>query len=181
MGRRSRLLEDDESIPRSDSTSDSESCVSDDEDMDMDRSKARKHAGLIDASTRFEETLKYNKKEAREGEAAMQAEDRHPCVQFEHTVTGIEIRHHRDYPACDRKLMWNSFAEIQANADRNINEFRHDGWQWRNATEESEMVVQSVGELVHPASYKSRKAAPKRKGRKKTRVHRRKGRQYSRG
>jgi len=93
-------------------------------------------------------------------------------VKFDTVVSGIEIASHRDYDQHDRRRLWNSFEEIQMNAERNINEFRADGWEWREATEESDMLLQKKGssssndddddaadeeaeeELVHPASYK---------------------------
>ena len=97
------------------------------------------------------------------------------CVKFDPTVVGVEISHHSDYPDRIRRRLWNSFAEIQTNAERNIAEFRADGWEWRNATEEADMVQQQknggscssmhnnndngtitspTAALVHPASFK---------------------------
>jgi hypothetical protein len=167
------IHDDDTGVPLSESTSDSEA---------SDCEGEWSNVALIDPSQRFQEGLKYNKKDVQALEAARQAEDRHACVQFEAIVSGVAIRSHRDYPESARKLLWNTFAEIQANADRNIHEFRHDGWKWRDATEDEMMVKSGDGELVHPASYNPHKAPPKRKGgRKKTRAHRRRGRQYAHG
>lgn len=167
------IREDDTGVPLSESTSDSEA-------SDCEGEYTTSKGLLIDISRRFQESLKYNKKDVEALEAARQAEDRHACVQFDATVLGVEIRSHRDYPESARELLWNTFAEIQSNADRNIHEFRHDGWKWRDAAEDDMMVRGGDGELVHPASYSSRKASPKRKGgRKKTRAHRRRGHQYA--
>ena len=99
-------------------------------------------------------------------------------VQFDPTVVGVNISHHSDYPEPIRRRLWNSFAEIQTNAERNIAEFRADGWEWRNATEEDDMLVvqtsttvnkdangcstdacpqttSPTADLVHPASFKT--------------------------
>jgi hypothetical protein len=169
------IHDDDTGVPLSESTSDSDS-----EASDYDANWSNRKGVLIDISRRFQESLKYNKEDVDALDAARQTEERHACVQFDVAVFGVEIQSHRDYPESARKLLWNTFAEIQANADRNINEFRHDGWKWRDATEDDMMVKCGDGELVHPASYSSQKASPKRKGgRKKTRTHRRKDRQYA--
>ena len=100
-------------------------------------------------------------------------DERRPSVQFEATVVGVEIPPHSDYPESTRKRMWSSFEEIHKNAERNINEFRADNWEWRNACEEDGMMQQSVGVLVHPASYKRPKVmrdSKKKRRRKKARA-----------
>ena len=185
-------------VPLSESTSESETTSDCEEDggagctsiISSTNASGKEAVVLIDLTRRFEESLKYNKTQVEEFEAAMQAEDRQMCVHFHGTVSGVEIRSHRDYPECARRRLWNTFAEIQANADRNINEFRHDGWEWRQATEDDMMVKSLNGELVHPASYNinpnyssssssSRKSSHHRKGgRKKNRAHRRRGRLF---
>ena len=92
-----------------------------------------------------------------------------PTVQFDTTVSGVEIPLRIDYPESARKRMWASFAEIHTNAERNINEFRADGYSWQNACEEDGMMLQSVGVLVHPASYKRPKVHKKLSKKKRRR------------
>merc|ERR1712087_722703 len=51
-----------------------------------------------------------------------------------------------------RRRMYASSLEVRRNKSRSTKEFRYDGYDWRNATEERDMgVCQVTGELVHPA------------------------------
>lgn len=171
---------DDDNNSLSDTSLESETiCVTPESDKTDDDSP-RKHK-LIDISRQFEHDLKYNKAEEEALERAGKDCIKQPCVHFDTKVLVVEITSHRDYTKSSRQRMWNSFQEIQENAERNILEFRADNWEWRNATEESEMFMESVGELVHPASYKQFRPGQKRKlGKKQTRLRRRKARQYAR-
>lgn len=50
-----------------------------------------------------------------------------------------------------RRKMYSSSLEVRKNKIRNKKEYRYDGYDWRNVTEEWEMNVDMVtGELVHP-------------------------------
>jgi hypothetical protein len=47
--------------------------------------------------------------------------------------------------------MYSSSLDVRQNKIRNKKEYRYDGYDWRNCTEEWEMSVCMVtGELVHP-------------------------------
>lgn len=136
---------------------------------------------LLDPSRQFQEHLKYI---AEGDEHASNNDTRQHCVHFHTTVSGVIIPRASDYPLTIRQKIWASFEEIQANANRNIIEFRADNWDWKMATEENCMVLESLGKLVHPATFKPRKmSAQKRKyqseRKKVTARRRRRARQYA--
>jgi hypothetical protein len=68
-----------------------------------------------------------------------------PTVQVQHIPHSVSLS-----PLQRRKMFSNSF-EVRQNKIRNKKEYRYDGYDWRNITEEWEMGVDMVtGELVHP-------------------------------
>lgn len=72
-------------------------------------------------------------------------------VSFSEAVTVQPIPHSSTLPPLQRRKMYTSTLEVRRNKIRNKREYRHDGCDWRNATEEWEMGVDVItGELVHP-------------------------------
>jgi hypothetical protein len=72
-------------------------------------------------------------------------------VSFNETVTALPIPHASTLSPQQRKKMYSSSLEVRKNKIRNKKEYRYDGYDWRNCTEEWEMSVCMVtGELVHP-------------------------------
>ncbi|KAL7537282.1 hypothetical protein ACHAXR_009940 [Thalassiosira sp. AJA248-18] len=73
-------------------------------------------------------------------------------VAFSTTVTIQPIPHSCTLTAMQRRKMYSTSFEVRQNKIRNKREYRYDGYDWRNVTEEWEMGVDMVtGELVHPA------------------------------
>jgi len=73
-------------------------------------------------------------------------------VSFNEDVRVLPIPDASCYTSTQRKKMYANSQEVRSNKIRNKKEFRYDGYDWRNATEEWEMAVCMVtGELVHPA------------------------------
>lgn len=72
-------------------------------------------------------------------------------VGFNSTVKIQPIPHSSSYSPIQRRKMYSSSLEVRKNKIRNKKEYRFDGYDWRNVTEEWEMSVDMVtGELVHP-------------------------------
>jgi hypothetical protein len=72
-------------------------------------------------------------------------------VSFNETVTALPIPHASTLTPLQRKKMYASSLEVRQNKIRNKKEYRYDGYDWRNCTEEWEMSVCMVtGDLVHP-------------------------------
>jgi hypothetical protein len=72
-------------------------------------------------------------------------------VGFNSTVKIQPIPHASTYSPIQRRKMYSSSLEVRKNKIRNKKEYRFDGYDWRNVTEEWEMSVDMVtGELVHP-------------------------------
>jgi hypothetical protein len=73
-------------------------------------------------------------------------------VSFSEAVTVQPIPHSSTLSSMQRRKMFTSVMEVRQNKIRNKREYKYDGCDWRNATEEREMGVDMVtGELVHPA------------------------------
>jgi len=72
-------------------------------------------------------------------------------VSFSAAVKVQPIPHSSLLSPMQRRKMFSSSMEVRQNKIRNKREYRHDGCDWRNITEEWEMGVDMVtGELVHP-------------------------------
>eukprot|EP00571_Detonula_confervacea_P017025 CAMPEP_0172311284 /NCGR_PEP_ID=MMETSP1058-20130122/14508_1 /TAXON_ID=83371 /ORGANISM="Detonula confervacea, Strain CCMP 353" /LENGTH=254 /DNA_ID=CAMNT_0013024427 /DNA_START=195 /DNA_END=959 /DNA_ORIENTATION=+ len=72
-------------------------------------------------------------------------------VSFSPAVKVQPIPHSAALSPLQRRKMYSSSIEVRANKIRNKREYRYDGYDWRNITEEWEMGVDMVtGELVHP-------------------------------
>ena len=75
-------------------------------------------------------------------------------VQFQASVSVVEIPSHRDCDHETKHAMWTSLRDLRLNAERNKIEFYADGFDWRNAMEESGMIqCEATGEYMHPATY----------------------------
>lgn len=73
-------------------------------------------------------------------------------VSFSESVTIQPIPHSSTLSPMQRRKMYSTSWEVRQNKIRNKKEYRYDGYDWRNVTEEWEMGVDMVtGELVHPA------------------------------
>lgn len=82
-------------------------------------------------------------------------------VSFNASVTVHAIPHSSTLSAAQRRRMYSTTLEVRQNKARNKAEYRHDGCDWRRATEEWEMAVDMVtGELVHPAHDAARERCP---------------------
>jgi len=72
-------------------------------------------------------------------------------VSFDPAVKVQPIPHSASLSPIQRRKMYSSSFEVRQNKIRNKREYRFDGYNWRNITEEWEMGVDMVtGELVHP-------------------------------
>ena len=72
-------------------------------------------------------------------------------VSFNMDVKVQPVPHSSTLSAAQRRKMYASSVEVRQNKQRNKKEYRYDGYDWRNATEEWQMAVDMVtGELVHP-------------------------------
>ena len=72
-------------------------------------------------------------------------------VSFNESVVAHSIPHASTYTPAQRRRMYTSSLDVRQNKIRNKKEYRYDGYDWRNCTEEWEMSVCMVtGELVHP-------------------------------
>ena len=73
-------------------------------------------------------------------------------VSFDSVVRVQPVPHSDVLTAEQRHRMYSTSWEVRRNKIRNKKEYRYDGCDWRNVTEEQEMVVDMVtGELIHPA------------------------------
>eukprot|EP00581_Thalassiosira_minuscula_P008286 CAMPEP_0183702284 /NCGR_PEP_ID=MMETSP0737-20130205/438_1 /TAXON_ID=385413 /ORGANISM="Thalassiosira miniscula, Strain CCMP1093" /LENGTH=267 /DNA_ID=CAMNT_0025928867 /DNA_START=235 /DNA_END=1038 /DNA_ORIENTATION=- len=73
-------------------------------------------------------------------------------VSFAPEVRVQPVPHSSTLSPMQRRKMYSSSMEVRQNKIRNKKEYRFDGYDWRNVTEEWEMGVDMVtGELVHPA------------------------------
>jgi hypothetical protein len=72
-------------------------------------------------------------------------------VSFIESVTVHYIPHSSSLSPTQRRRMYSSSNEVRVNKSRNKREYRYDGNDWRNVTEEWAMSVDMItGELVHP-------------------------------
>jgi hypothetical protein len=72
-------------------------------------------------------------------------------VSFVESVTVHYIPHSSSLSPTQRRRMYSSSNEVRINKSRNKREYRYDGNDWRNVTEEWAMSVDMItGELIHP-------------------------------
>lgn len=73
-------------------------------------------------------------------------------VSFNSSVSVQPVPHSMTLAPHQRRRMYTNSYEVRQNKIRNKREYRYDGYDWRNVTEEWEMGVDMVtGELIHPA------------------------------
>ena len=56
-----------------------------------------------------------------------------------------------EYP--NRERIWSSASELYQNAVRNTFEFAAEGFDWRSAVDDSQMVQSPHGERIHPIHF----------------------------
>ena len=72
-------------------------------------------------------------------------------VSFVECVTVHHIPHSSSLSSSQRRRMYSTSDEVRINKSRNKREYRYDGYDWRNVTEEWAMGVDMItGELIHP-------------------------------
>lgn len=74
-------------------------------------------------------------------------------VSLHNDVLVIPIPMRTEYPPLIRERLWSSARELYQNAARNTLEFAAEGFEWRNATEDAQLVTLPHGERVHPIHY----------------------------
>ena len=68
-------------------------------------------------------------------------------------VAVVPIPTRTEYPDLIRERIWSSASELCQNAARNTIEFAAEGFDWRNAAEDEQMVKSPSGERIHPIHY----------------------------
>jgi len=72
-------------------------------------------------------------------------------VSLSKSVEVIPIPTRSEYSGHVKERLWSSATELHRNAARNSFEFASEGWNWRTATEDENMLVcKSSGEMIHP-------------------------------
>lgn len=72
-------------------------------------------------------------------------------VSLQNHVVVIPIPMRGEYPDRVKERLWSSASELYENAIRNSIEFASEGWNWRTAVEDDNMIVDnSSGDLIHP-------------------------------
>jgi hypothetical protein len=87
--------------------------------------------------------LKKHKQEAEPAKAR---------VSFKASVSVHWIPNRNTYK--DRDAIWTQKDDFRKSAERNSVEFAADGWDWRQATEESDFIC-CQDELIHPAHFRA--------------------------
>lgn len=73
-------------------------------------------------------------------------------VSFDEYVTVVPIPNRNAYSERIRAQLWTPPVEMQENAARNTFEFAAENWDWRQVTDEKDMVDYN-GELIHPIHF----------------------------
>lgn len=72
-------------------------------------------------------------------------------VSLRNDVAVVPIPMRGEYPDRVKERLWSSASELYLNAARNSIEFASEGWNWRNVTEDENMIIcNSSGEMIHP-------------------------------
>jgi hypothetical protein len=71
-------------------------------------------------------------------------------VSFDDSVSVHPIPTRHQYPLQVRKEIWSCKREMLYNMKRNVTEFAAEGWNWKHAVEDHEMILGQNGELIHP-------------------------------
>jgi hypothetical protein len=81
-----------------------------------------------------------------------EAEPAKARVSFETSVSVHWIPNRNTYK--DRDAIWTQKDDFRKSAQRNSVEFAADGWDWRQATEESDFIWYQ-DEFIHPAHFRA--------------------------
>jgi hypothetical protein len=73
-----------------------------------------------------------------------------PTVSFRSSVVVHSIPNRQEYSERVKKTIWMQPEELEESANRNCIEFSAEGWDWRQAIEETDFVF-FRGDLIHPA------------------------------
>jgi len=74
-------------------------------------------------------------------------------VSLHNDVAVIPIPMRTEYSNLIRGRIWSSASELYQNSARNTIEFAAEGFDWRNAADDSQMVQSPHGERIHPIHY----------------------------
>lgn len=154
LPRRSWLLSF--ALPKSSSQKDHLLCLEEDNDMDdeeeEDDSLPGMTSGSDDSSASSSSEIADDLSVVSSSSTSSIIKPSSKGVSFAQSVRVRPIPHSSSLSPCQRRRMYSTSMEVRQNKIRNKREYRYDGCDWRNATEEWEMGVDMVsGELVHPA------------------------------
>lgn len=77
-------------------------------------------------------------------------------ISFHENVTVYPVRSIEDFPDDVWEATWKPRAEVRAHKKRSKKEYAWDGYDWQNATEEDDMIMDpETGELEHPVHYEA--------------------------
>ena len=77
-------------------------------------------------------------------------------VMFDKNVSVLLIPTRKEYPSDLRESLWLDRREYKANKARNLKEFEAEGFDWRNVTDDEDMVLNEFGKRIHPIHYGQR-------------------------
>ena len=77
-------------------------------------------------------------------------------ITFDDTVTVFKVPSIEDFPDDVWQATWKSRQEVRAHKKLSKKEYAWDGYDWKNATEEDDMILDpTTGTLEHPVHYDS--------------------------
>ena len=113
----------------------------------MDSSGNRRSKQSSSRSQRQHHSRRYHKQHA-------QSNNRTYTIQFDPSVIVISIPSHRDYTPQTRSALHSTEMETLSSIERNTKEFTYEGWDWKCAIEEENMIFDSgSGKFIHPIYY----------------------------
>jgi hypothetical protein len=131
------------------SSSSNNSCSRDDDENDDDIGNSENVPGLTRSNS--SSSLSSSSDSSTSTSSGSSSSTKSKGVSFNESVHVLPIPHASTYSPSQRRKMYTTTTEVRSNKIRNKKEYRYDGCDWRNVTEEWEMSVCMVtGELVHP-------------------------------
>jgi hypothetical protein len=97
------------------------------------------------STTTNNEVMPTQEEERRNGPSSSRRERRKKRIEFSETVRVVLIPSHTDYAADEKEAMWASKKAIAAMASNNFIEFAAEGWDWRNAVDDDDMIQVPAG------------------------------------